>query len=128
MDGATQSGVLHSFIVNASIILILALITHGHVGVIRPIEIVSSVLEPEKEFAEDKSVFLEMETVQAEAVQPKSDLDVVVGGGCCGENPENGARDVPELASPYGVVGAFGVREMASLQANEVADVELCDA
>lgn len=73
-----QHGVLQSFIVNASIILILALITHGQLAFTKPIEIVSSVLEPEKEFADDKSVFLEMETVQAEPAQPKSELDVVV--------------------------------------------------
>ena len=73
-----QNGVLQSFIINASIILILALITHGQLAITKPIEIVSSVLEPEKEFTEDKSVFLEMETVQAEATPSKSELDVVV--------------------------------------------------
>lgn len=73
-----QNGVLQSFIVNASIIIILALITHGQLAIIKPIELVSSVLEPEQEFTDDTSVFLELDSVQPETPPTKSDRDVVV--------------------------------------------------
>jgi hypothetical protein len=73
-----RNGVLQSFIVNTSIILILALLTHDQVAILNPIEIISSVLEPEAEFAEAESVLLGIETVQAEPTQSKFDLDVVV--------------------------------------------------
>lgn len=73
-----QNGILHSFIVNLSIMLILVLMVHGHAKLVKPIEILASVVEPEKEFADDESVFLDMGPVQPEPTQSESAIDVVV--------------------------------------------------
>ncbi len=73
-----QNGILHSFIVNLSIMLILVLIVDGHAKLMKPIEIIASVVEPEKDFADDDAVFLDMGPVQPESTTSESDLDVVV--------------------------------------------------
>jgi hypothetical protein len=73
-----QNGILHSFIVNLSIMLILVLIVDGHAKLMKPIEIIASVVEPEKDFADDDAVFLDMGPVQPEPTTAESDVDVVV--------------------------------------------------
>lgn len=89
-----QNGMLHSFIINSSIILILALIVNSSTINNKPITITVSDIETQTEFANDESLFLEMDSIKPEESSSANSSDIVV------RLPENDIQTIvnaPEL-------------------------------
>lgn len=89
-----QNGILHSFIINSSIILILALIVNSSAIVNKPIVITISDTETKTEFVDDQSVFVEMDSIEPEESSSVSDAEIVVTTSV--DNVEDSV-DIPEL-------------------------------
>lgn len=73
-----QNGILHSFIINSSIILILALMVNSYAIIDKPIIINLSTSETVSDFTEEESVFLEMESVIPEENHSDTSSDIVI--------------------------------------------------
>lgn len=89
-----QNGILHSFIINSSIILILALIVNSSAIVNKPIVITISDTETKTEFVDDESVFVEMDSVAPEENSSTSNSEIVISTPS--DNVEANV-DIPEL-------------------------------
>lgn len=73
-----QNGILHSFIANSSIILILSLIVSNYSNSNKPIIISLSTAETVTDFIDDKSIFIDMASASLENNDSSNSSEVIV--------------------------------------------------
>lgn len=73
-----NNGILHSFIVNTTIMLFLALIAGHTIKLNKPIIISASIADNEQEPVDDEKIFLEIESVVPESGETEHNTEIMV--------------------------------------------------